>query len=217
MDSTNDSYIERQQQHNREYMEAWENAPEEFRKEAALRGLNPELEDPEALDVKEFNDNYLCTAIIPDMAATLDQYVDCVIEKHGIQYAVLIRNVFEDLKIPMNEEITKERANLLGRIAGYLIYMEREKGNMLSRLHALLHAVPRFAQEAGFSSMRASAKACSVSPEWLRRKRDEWCAVLGVDPPSDGVKSDEAKQKYKKNATDNHWRKQKYSVKRKTK
>lgn len=208
------SYNERQLAHDREYMAAWENAPEEFKREAAMLGLNAELEDPEALDVKEFNDNYLCTSITPDMATTLDQYVDILIEKHGSQHAVLIRSIFEDMKIPMNDEITKERANLLGRIAGYLIYMEREKGNILSRLHALLHAIPRFAAEAGFPSMRASAKLCSVSPEWLRRKRDQWCVLLGIEPPSDSVKSAEAKKKYKKNALSNHWRRQKFSARR---
>lgn len=210
-----DSYTERQSQHDREYLEAWENAPEEFKREAALMGLSgPEIEDPEALDVKEFNDNYLCTSTTPDMAATLDQYVDIIIEKYGIHHAPLIRNVFADLKVPMNEEVIRERANILGRIAGHLIYMEREKGNMLSRLHALLHAIPRFAAEAGFPSMRASAKVCNVSPEWLRRKRDQWCVLLSIDPPADGVKSAEAKRKYQRNATTNHWRRQKFTARK---
>lgn len=209
-----DSYSERQGQHDREYLEAWANAPESFKREAALAGLAPEVEDPEALDVKEFNDNYLCTSVVIDMAATLDEHVDCIIEKYGTQHATLIRNVFADLKQPMNDEITKERANLLGRIAGYLIYMEREKGNMLSRLHALLHAIPRFAAEAGYPSLRKSATICNVSAEWMRRKRDQWCLLLGIEPPSDGVKSAEAKKKYQRNANTNHWRRQRFSARK---
>jgi hypothetical protein len=121
----------------------------------------------------------------------------------------------EDLAEPLRQEHERNKADLLGRIAGNLIYMEREKGNILARIHALIHSIPGYARNAGFSSMRASAKACRVSPEWLRRKRDQWCILLGLEPPAESTKTEEAKGKYSVNATINHWRHQKYKHKNK--
>lgn len=201
----NGSYKDRQTQHDREYAAAWENSPVEFRKEAAMLGLHCDVPDQNGMAL-EYNDNYSTSAHTPDMAETLDRYVDHVIEKFGGKHATFIRTIANALKKPMEEELIRSRANLLGRVSCYLV--QDEKGNLKARVHALLHSIPRLAAENGFPSMRASAKVCGVSPEWLRRKRDSWCDLLELERPANGTKSEEAKIKYRANALGNHWRNQ---------
>jgi hypothetical protein len=211
------TYKDRQSQHDREYAAAWEGAPLEFKKEAAMLGLHPDIPDSEGMAM-EYNDNYSASAHMPDMAQTVDQYVDHIIEQLGKrynwspekreQYAIIIRETVSWLKKPMEEELIRNRANLLGRVSCYLV--QDEKGNLRARVHALLHSIPRLAAENGFPSMRASAKVCGVSPEWLRRKRDSWCDLLEIERPACGTKSEEAKLKYRANALKNHWRNQIY-------
>ncbi len=205
-------YVERQAAHDREYSKAWEESPESFKIEAARAGIQVCPEDYDSPGVREYDDNFPTSAQTPDMADSLDKHIDYVIEKFGVQHAGFIKAVAEELKKPMQAEITRNQAEVLGRIAGYLIYMESEKGNILARIHALLHSIPRFAIRAGFPSMRASAKVCKVSPEWMRRKRDQWCILMGITPPAAGCKTPEAKKKYSENARTNHWRNQTYKA-----
>lgn len=202
-----DDYQDRQAAHDGEYVRAWESAPPEFKAAAAKAGLimEPENRNSETL---QYNENHVESSYRPDMAAALDDYIDDLIEKHGPQHAIFIRSIAEELKVPMEHELLLHRSELLGRIAGYLICDER--GNMLARTHALLHSIPLLARCSGQFSIRSSARQCKVSPEWLRRARDRWCILLGISPPAEGVKSDEAKKKYKANALSNHWRSQKF-------
>jgi hypothetical protein len=146
----------------------------------------------------------------PNMAALVDDYVDEVIEKYGCKHAPFIRAVASDLKVPMEVELVRNRSHLLARVCGVLI--SNEKGNNLASIHALLHTVPRMAGASGFPSLRASARKCNVSPEWLRKTRDKWCDLLGIEAPVNGTKSHEAKTKYQKNAITNHWRNQLYKA-----
>lgn len=209
------SYTDRQTEHDREYAAAWENAPSEFKKSAALLGLQPEIPDTDGMAM-EYNDNYSTAAHIPDMARAVDDFVDQIVEELGNRYnwtieqrranAVIIKETISWLRKPMEDELTRNRANLLGRVSCYLV--QDEKGNLKARVHALLHSIPRLAEENGFPSMRSSAKVCGVSPEWLRRKRDSWCDLLEIKRPASGTKSEEARLKYRHNALNNHWRNQ---------
>jgi len=200
-------YSDRQSQHDREYTAAWDNAPNEFKRDAAMSGIHCDVPEQSGMSL-EYNDNFSTCAHSPDMADTLDQYVDHIIERFGGQYASIIRTIANELKKPMEQELIRSRANLLGRVSCYLV--QDEKGNLRARVHALLHSIPRLAAENGFPSMRASAKVCGVSPEWLRRKRDSWCDLLELERPANGTKSDEAKLKYRANALGNHWRRQSF-------
>lgn len=213
---SNSSYTDRQTQHDREYTAAWENAPVEFRKQAAMLGIHCDVPDSSGMAL-EYNDNYTTSAYSPDMAETLDDIVDKVIEEFAHDELwksksinELVRAIYAKLRVPMEQELIRSRANLLGRVSCYLV--QDEKGNLKARVHALLHSIPRLAAENGFPSMRASAKVCGVSPEWLRRKRDSWCDLLELERPANGTKSDEAKLKYKQNALVNHWRNQTYKA-----
>lgn len=201
------SYRDRQSQHDREYTAAWESAPHDFKRRAAAFGIAPETSDGEGMAM-EYNDNYAGQSHIPNMADALDQYVDHVIELIGPEHARIIRAAYILFRKPMDEEVIRNRSNLLARVAMLLCFDER--GNLRARVHALLHSIPRLSNQAGFPSMRASAKLCGVSPEWLRRKRDGWCDALELDRPTHGVKSDPAKLKYRINALKNHWRNQTY-------
>jgi hypothetical protein len=173
-------------------------------------GLGPDVPDASGMAM-EYNDTYSATSHAPNMAETLDQFVDLVIEKFGGQNAILIRAIAYELQKPMQDELVRNRANLLGRVSCYLV--QDEKGNLKARVHALLHSIPRLAAENGFPSMRSSAKVCGVSPEWLRRKRDSWCDLLEIERPANGTKSEEAKLKYRSNALTNHWRNQTFKSK----
>jgi len=206
---TNGNYHDRQSKHDREYAAAWESAPVEFKHQAAMLGLHCEIPDANGMAL-EYNDNFASSSHTPNMADSLDEHVDRVIEKFGIENAAMVRAIANELKKPMEEELIRSRANLLGRVSCYLV--QDEKGNLRARVHALLHSIPRLAAENGFPSMRASAKFCGVSPEWLRRKRDSWCDLLEIERPANGCKSDEAKLKYRANALNNHWRNQTYKV-----
>lgn len=213
---TNGSYTDRSVRHDREYAAAWENAPVEFKKAAALLGIHCDVPDQNGMAL-DYNDNFSTSAHTPNMADYLDGYVDEVIEEFvhdqkWLEYTlilpVLIKAIAAILRKPMEMELIRSRANLLGRVSCYLV--QDEKGNLKARVHALLHSIPRLAAENGFPSMRASAKVCGVSPEWLRRKRDSWCDLLELERPATGTKSEEAKAKYRTNALDNHWRKQSF-------
>jgi hypothetical protein len=205
--SSSNNYAERQAAYDLEYQRAWNNAPVKFLKTAARLGLHCEPEHREGMAI-QFEENYIESSYRPNMADLVDNHVDIVIEKYGPQNAALIRSIAQDLKRPMEEELIRNRAFLLGRVACYLIKEEGPK--ILPRVHALLHSIPGLAKQAGYGSLRISAARCRVSAEWLRRRRDKWCHVLSIPIPAESRKSNEAKVKYQKNALNNHWRSQKY-------
>lgn len=199
----NIEYLSRKHRQEAEYAQAWETASPEFKKQAEKLGLKPHIENQTGMSM-EFDENYAEGAYTPDMAELLDTHIDELAEKYGGANTRLIRSIADDLKRPMDAEIARQRASLLARVAGYLIKSETK--NVLARIHQLAHAIPGFAKQNGFHSLRQSAKECGVSVEWLRRGRDSWCELLGIPVPADGTKSDEAKKKYRKNALSNHWR-----------
>lgn len=201
------TYKDRQAQHDREYAAAWESAPHDFKRKAAAFGLQPETPATDGMAM-EYNDNYSHQSHMPNMADALDDLVDEIIEKLGPENAPVIRATYRLLRKPMDDEIIRNRSNDILRVAMLLCF--DEKGNLRARVHALLHTVPRLPSQNGFPSMRSSAKICGVSPEWLRRKRDGWCEILELAPPTHGIKSDPAKLKYRINALKNHWRNQTY-------
>lgn len=207
------NYQDTQDLRDAEAKAAWDAAPEAFKRKAALMGIGFEAEGVPGMAM-EYDEtksrvnapNHAPSFFTPDMADSLDTVVDELIEKYGSQNAELIRSVAEDLKKPMNDEIEKSGALMLGRIAMYMV--KSETNNIYARSHALLHAIPRLAAKNGYASMRQSAKACGVSPEWMRRTRDWWVNALGIKAPVEGVKSDEAKERYRQNGLQNHWRHQ---------
>jgi hypothetical protein len=157
----------------------------------------------------EFKETLLTSAHTPDMC-DLDTYVDTLVEKYGGSNEKLIRSVAEDLRKPMEEENERCRGMMLGRVVCYLV--RSEANNVLARVHQLLHAIPRLATQMGYGSMRKSARACRVSPEWIKRGRDEACEVIGIPIPTEGQKSQEARDKYRENAKKNHWRNQTFTA-----
>lgn len=208
------NYLDTQDLRDAEARAAWGRAPKGFIRKAAELGINghdPEGTPGMAMEYDETKSrvnapNHAPSFFTPDMADTLDTITDELIEKYGSEHADLIRNVVEDLKEPMNQEVEKAGAIMLGRIAMYMV--KSETNNIFARCHALLHAIPRLAAKNGFPSMRRSAKECGVSPEWMRRARDWWVSVLGITPPVEGVKSEAAKASYRENGLTNHWRHQ---------
>lgn len=201
------NYTERQLAHDSEYQRAWSGASKRFLRAAAKMGVHCEVEDRSGMAIN-FEENYVESSFRPNMADLLDHYVEEVIEKHGIEHSKFIWAIYKDLRKPMEEEIIRNRSFLLERVAGYLIKEEGPK--LLPRVHALLHAIPGLAKQAGFASLRLSAAKCQVSVEWLRRKRDKCCHILAIPIPTESKKSDEARAKYKQNALKNHWRNQLY-------
>lgn len=185
-----------------QYKKAWEEAPPEFLEEAEKVGLKPHIETPSG--ALEFNDNHERTAI--EMPPDIDDYIDCLVEKHGLEHEDVIRGVAIDLKKVMDLEIERNRALSLGRILFYLVRSETR--NIKASLFSAMHAIPRLAAANGMSSMRESAKACGVSPEWIRKSRDEICDLLQIPIPTESRKGIDARRKYASNGRTNHWRRQ---------
>lgn len=203
-----DSYELRQDAMDRKYHQAWEDAPESFKKKVAKLDLKAQSDS--VSHALPFDEALITVSHVPDMAATIDTEADRMIEKYGAQYEAVIRGVMEDLRVPLAQEIEKNRALLLGRVAGFLI--KSEGCNILARAHQLLHAIPMLAEINGYKTMRESARECHVSPEWMKRGRDKWCKVLGIPIPSAGRKSPEAIEKYRKNGLTRHWRNKKFKA-----
>jgi hypothetical protein len=111
----------------------------------------------------------------------------------------------------MREEMERDRASAIGRIACYLV-KGRDGGNILARIHSLLHAIPRLAAITGFPSLRESSKACGASVQWIKIGRDKWCDILEIPIPVEGTKKPETKAKYRQHAKTKHWRKTKYTT-----
>lgn len=202
------SYIDRQAHYNRQYQQAWDDASEEFKRQASRIGVEV---DPESYDgmTMEFQDGFLSSSTTPDMALLIDRKIDELIEKHGNAQIVLA--VVEDLKRPMEAQIKLNRALLLGRVVGELVKCPR--GNVMAMVHSLMHAIPRMAGANGYKSMRESATRCGVSVEWIRKVRVQWSEKLGIPIPIENQKSVAACKKYKEIADNHHWRKKKPSQK----
>jgi hypothetical protein len=140
------------------------------------------------------------------MPDEIDTCVDFMIEKYGASHEHVVRGIFADLKKIMDIEVERNRALSLGRMLFYLV--NKQTKSILPLLHAALHAIPRLAAANGITSMRESARLCGVSPEWIRRSRDEICDVLEIPVPVESQKSLDAKVKYSVNGKLNHWRSQ---------
>jgi hypothetical protein len=201
----NPSYEPYQDHRDREYREAWKKAPRRFIKAASKIGIEgPDLDrSGEAI---EYDTNAAGVAYTVDMAAGIDTIVDDLVERYGAEHRAIIIAVIEEMKKPMIQEIEKNQAVLLNRVAGFMIASERS--NILARVHSLIHAIPLLAEVNGITSMRHSARLCGVSPEWIKRGRDQACEALGLKIPEARGKSALAKVRYALNGKNHHWRTQ---------
>lgn len=213
--ATDSLEIEKQDSRNAEHKRAWDQAPARFKKKAAEEGVIFEapnynghaLEYDETLS-RVHAPGHTPSFYIPDMADAIDTIVDRLVEKYGTTNEALIKAVAKDLKVPMEEEIERNRGLMLGRVIMFLV--KSQNSNMRARVHALIHAIPRLASIAGFPSMRSSARECGVTGEWIRRTRNMVADHLGLPIPKDGLKSAEAREKYRLNSAKNHWRHQRF-------
>lgn len=203
-DETN--YEAKQQAHSAEYRKEWDRAPESWKKKVAELGLSPETETMSA--AVEIHEGSSTMSYTPDMAATIDTHLDLIIETIGFKYEPIIRKTAEMLMLPMAREIEMERGMMLGRVTGFIL--KADKRNALARVHQILHAIPRLAAANGFPTMRASARECGCSVEWIKRGRDECCTALQIPIPVEGTKSAIAKVRYKMKAKMDHWRLRKF-------
>jgi hypothetical protein len=187
-----------------QYKQFWDNAPPEFLEEARKAGIGPQVDGISS--AMEYDDNHEATSVNVQMPSEIDTFIDHLIERHGIENAAVVRAVADDLKRIMDIEIERNRALSLGRMLFYLV--KSETRNIKASLYAAMHSIPRLAAANGMLSMRDSARACGVSPEWIRRSRDEICNILQIPIPSESTKSVDARAKYAMNGRSNHWRKQ---------
>ena len=194
-----------------EAKKAWDEAPESFRKSVAQMGLKPPVDialerHPRADIIFSANeaDDHIHADESEPIESQIDTEMDRLTERFGGQYRKVIEGVVAHMQAPIRESVDRDRAEMIATIVCVLVRCDG--ASILARVHQLLHAIPRLALLNGFGSMSASAEACGVSREWIRRGRDEWCAKLGVRVPAEGRKSAAACLKYKLNATTNHWR-----------
>lgn len=77
----------------------------------------------------------------------------------------------------MKESATPERKyEMEARLAGLLLC----DGGKTPSLHGLVHAIPRMAKT-HLLSMRASARECNCSVEWIRTMKERWERRLGIE------------------------------------
>lgn len=199
-------YQSKQHARNAEYKEEWKRAPESWKQKVAELGIGPECETMSA--AVEVHEGAETMSYAPDMAATIDTHLDLIIETIGFKYEPIIRKTADMLMQPMAREIEMERGMMLGRVTGFIL--KADKRNALARVHQILHAIPRLAAANGFPTMRASARECGCSVEWIKRGRDECCNALQIPIPAEGQKSAIAKVRYKMKAKMDHWRLRKF-------
>lgn len=202
------SYEDLQYSRNSKYKSEWDKAPEAWKKKVAELGIAPECSMTTASI--EIHDN-TTASYTPDMAETLDTHIDFIVETLGFQHEKIIRATAEMLMRPIEAEIERGRSMTLGRVACFMVKANRR--DVQARVHQLLHAIPRLAEANGYSSMRASARACGCSQEWIKRGRDEWCNLLQIPVPVEGTKSALAKLRYKLSGKTKHWRNRKFLLK----
>lgn len=172
--------------------EAWRTAPKSFISAAARLGIGMDLAKKTGAAI-EYDATRHSASYEVDLSGMIDRTVDFLIEKH--QDEKLVRDVVASLEEPMQREAERVKAHTIVRIVCFLVNCP--KGNVLARIHAILHAIPGLAESENFGSMRESARVCGVSPEWMSQSREKWCDFLGVPVPVKGQKSDVAKSKYR--------------------
>lgn len=202
-----DDYSSRQSAMDREYREAWGQAPEAFKAKAEAAGLEAHVDDKEG-HAMEFEANYASAGYTIDIAAALDSQVDELCEIHGDKSRKIIQDVVDRLIDLADKKVEQNNSLKLARVVMMLV--SGGKKNVLAKVHGLMHAVPRLAIPCGFASMRASGRECGVSVEWVRKTRNQFCDMLEIPVPVESSKSEEAKAEYKRVATTpgRHWRNQ---------
>lgn len=208
-----DTYEVAQDDRDRQYQEGWRKAPKKFKDKAQKLGISSHVDGVSS--AMALDENFATVGYTVDLAEQIDTVNDRLIETYGTKHADMINAIVAEVQKPMMREIKANEALILGRVASFMINSER--ANIQARAHQLMHAVPLLAEVNGFPTLRSSARACGVSVEWIRRGRDQWCEHLGIPIPENGLKSDEAKRKYKENALQNHHTKQKYGSQKPTK
>lgn len=213
-----DTYSARQSERDREYLQSWNDAPASFKESARdriaelekemqrLKRLEPHIE-AEHQEVMEYQVNYHTAGYTVDIAGALDSQVDVLVEIHGDDARPIIQDVVNRVTELAEQKVAQDNSLKLARVVMWLVQSDG-KTNMSARSHALMHSIPRMAVHCGFPSMRASARECKVSVEWIRKSRLLLCKQLNLPIPEESSKSDEAKLKYKEAGTNGHWRRQ---------
>lgn len=180
-----------QDRRDEEYNEAWRNSPRSFISAAAKLGLKPDRSGvSSAIAFDETRDT---TSYVVDYAGEIDTTIDILSERHG--NPKIVADVIDSLEGLIRKDVEQEQANKITRIFCYLV--NAPKGNVLARIHGVMHAIPGLAAAEEFGSLRESARSCGVSPQWMMESRNIACDLLGIPIPQRNAKSDEAKEKYR--------------------
>jgi len=158
-------------------------------------------------DIVETCDHMPGMSETPDMATAVDRLPERLREDFGLSEDQS-KKVAAFLDSRVHEATVQTHSLLLARIVGFFLSGGE---NLQARAHGLAHAVPRLAALSGYPSLRASAKACSVSVEWISRVREKWGRLLGMPIPEESTKSASAIAKYSELQTTQHWRTRKCS------
>jgi hypothetical protein len=201
-------YREKQAARDAEYLAEWEKMPPALRAKLATVGIDgPDTGTKHAEDVGR-DDDVATTAANrddvcdwPDMAAAVDKLSDLLIEQFGVS-RVQAGSIAAFIEERVRQATMETQSLQLARIVGFFL---AGSDNLQARAHGLAQAA-RMGASNGLGSLRQSAKTCGVSHEWMRRVAWRWCELLGL-PPLEGAKSAAACEAYRKDKTNNHWRK----------
>jgi hypothetical protein len=219
MNGAGSDYEVRQRSGDAEYMEAWKALSPEQLAELKANGIaGPDCGRENApdhgrvivgreKDILETCDHMPGMSENPDIAEAVDKLPEKLREEFGLSVPQS-EKVAAFLDARVHEATVQTHSLLLARIVGFFLSGGE---NLQARAHGLAHAVPRLAALSGYPSLRASAKACAVSVEWISRVREKWCRLLGMPIPEESTKSASAIAKYSELQTTQHWRTRKCS------
>ncbi len=211
-------YEARRRAMDREYQEAWAKLSPAMLAKMARMGINGGKDGgPGPLEPvdREEAERDLCreddAAVLFENSTRMSTLVDFAGEVDRLPW--LLRETFgldeeqaEGLAAwhlaTVERQVKMELSLKLNRVIGFFL----QPGNLLVRAHALAHAA-RMAAISGLNSLRHSSKICGVSVEAVRKVAWRWVELLEL-PALEGAKSAEAKEKYRQDKLDNHWRSQ---------
>ena len=133
-----------------------------------------------------------------DFAAEIDSLEDELCDRFGLTEKQA-QSVAEWHRDELENSGEKNNSTTLQLIAGGLL----DKGNIKIKALGLIFAAG-FNLMNGWKSEREAARMTGFTVAAINQSKDFWIRLLGL--PRQNSKSDEAREKYRANGLNNHWR-----------
>jgi hypothetical protein len=142
--------------------------------------------------------NYQIPSFVVDFASEIDTLEDELCDRFGLSEKQA-NEIAEWHRGELENNGEKSNSKTLQLIAGGLL----EKGNIKIKTLGLIFA-GGFNLMNGWKSEREAARMTGFTVAAINQAKDFWVRLL--DLPRQNCKSDEAREKYRVNGVNNHWR-----------